>query len=159
MLYSPVLASFADSKLLDFSDPGQLTLRINRTLCVSCYIRHRPNNFTHARGLRGWGLGTRSRLQIAMLTLLYRMLLVSMVRPCSEVCVIIELAVFRGLILFMIDFVSVSVENQIIPTVKQCPECSFKLSLCIPLLMKLYIIHLYENYNHLCSYLPSMSLL
>ena len=29
----------------------------------------------------------------------------------SEACVIIELAVFRGLILFMIDFVSVSVEK------------------------------------------------
>ena len=43
MLCSLVLESFADSKLLDFSDLGQLTFRINRTLGVSRYIRHRPN--------------------------------------------------------------------------------------------------------------------
>ena len=46
------LESFADSKLLDFSDLGQLTFRMNRTLGVSCYIRHKPNSYTHARGLR-----------------------------------------------------------------------------------------------------------
>ena len=51
MLCSLVLASYADSKLLDFSDPGQLTLRINRMLGVSRYIRHRPNSYTHAQGL------------------------------------------------------------------------------------------------------------
>ena len=32
------MESFADSKLLDFSNPGQLTFRINRKLGVSCYI-------------------------------------------------------------------------------------------------------------------------
>ena len=47
-----------DSKLLDFSDPGQLTFRINRMLGVSCYIRHRPNSYTHARGLQRRGQGT-----------------------------------------------------------------------------------------------------
>ena len=46
-----VLESFADSKLLDFSDLGQLTFRINRTLGVSRYIRHRRNSYRHARGL------------------------------------------------------------------------------------------------------------
>ena len=45
MLCSLVLESFADSKLLDFSDLGQLTFRINRTLGVSRYIRHRPNSY------------------------------------------------------------------------------------------------------------------
>ena len=42
--------SFDDSNLLDFSDPGQLTFCINRTLGVShyMYIRHRPNSYTHA---------------------------------------------------------------------------------------------------------------
>ena len=43
--------NFADSKLLDFSDLSQLTFRINRTLGVSCYIRHRPNSYTHVQGL------------------------------------------------------------------------------------------------------------
>ena len=57
------------------------------------------------------------------------MLLLSIYGSPSEACVIIELAVFRGLIFFMIDFVSVSVENQIIPPVKQCPKCSFKLQM------------------------------
>ena len=53
-----VLESFADSKLLEYSDPGQLTFRINRTLGVSRYIRHRPNNYTNARGLQRQGQGT-----------------------------------------------------------------------------------------------------
>ena len=44
-----VLESFADSKLLDFSDLGQLTFRINRTLGVSRYVRHTPNSYMHAR--------------------------------------------------------------------------------------------------------------
>ena len=57
-LNSLVLESFADSKLLDYSDPGQLTLRINRTLGVSRYIWHRPNNCTNARGLQRRGQGT-----------------------------------------------------------------------------------------------------
>ena len=52
------LASFADSKLHDFSDPGQLALHINRTLGESRYIRHRPNSYMHARGLRRRGQGT-----------------------------------------------------------------------------------------------------
>ena len=40
MLYSPILASFADSKLLDFSPASSsMTLRINRTLCVARYIQ------------------------------------------------------------------------------------------------------------------------
>ena len=55
--YSLVLESFADSKLLDFSDTGQLTFRINRTLGVSWYIRHRPNSYTHVRGLQGRSQG------------------------------------------------------------------------------------------------------
>ena len=38
-----VLESFADSKLLDFSDLSQLTFCINRTLGVSCNIQHKPN--------------------------------------------------------------------------------------------------------------------
>ena len=50
-LYWLVLASFADSNLLDFSDPGQLTLCINRTLGVSRYIRHRPNSYTRSNVL------------------------------------------------------------------------------------------------------------
>ena len=37
-LCSPVLASFADSKLLDFAQA--MTLCINRILCVARYIRH-----------------------------------------------------------------------------------------------------------------------
>ena len=45
-------SSKVSSKLLDFSDLGQLTFCINRTLGVSCYIRRRPNSYTHARGLR-----------------------------------------------------------------------------------------------------------
>ena len=37
----PVLASFADSKLLDFARASDsMTLRINRTLCVARYIRY-----------------------------------------------------------------------------------------------------------------------
>ena len=55
---SLVLESFADSKLLDFSDLSQLTFRINRTQGVSRYIRHRPYSYTHARGLRRRGQGT-----------------------------------------------------------------------------------------------------
>ena len=40
-LYSPVLASFADSKLLDFSPiSGGMTLRINRILYVMHYIQY-----------------------------------------------------------------------------------------------------------------------
>ena len=40
-LRSPVLASFADSKLLDFCPASSsMTLRINRTLCVAHYIRY-----------------------------------------------------------------------------------------------------------------------
>ena len=58
MLCSLVLESFADSKLLDFSDLGQLTFRINRMLGVLRYIRHRPNSYTHAQGLRRRGQGT-----------------------------------------------------------------------------------------------------
>ena len=39
-LHSPVLASFADSKLLDFSRlTAGMPLRINRTLCIMRYIR------------------------------------------------------------------------------------------------------------------------
>ena len=38
MLCSPVLASFADSKLLDFAQTSDsMTLHINRTLCIACY--------------------------------------------------------------------------------------------------------------------------
>ena len=38
MLYSPVLESFTDSKLLDFARASNsMTLHINRTLCVACY--------------------------------------------------------------------------------------------------------------------------
>ena len=84
-LCSPVLASFADSKLLD---PGQLTLRINRTLGVSHYIWHsyRPNNYTHVRGLRRWGQG------------MYGYSSYYIECSYSEACVIIiELAIFRGL--------------------------------------------------------------
>ena len=34
-------ASFADSKLLDFARASDsMTLRVNRTLCVGCYIRY-----------------------------------------------------------------------------------------------------------------------
>ena len=41
MLRSPVLASFADSKLLDLSRASDsITSRINRTLCVMRYIRY-----------------------------------------------------------------------------------------------------------------------
>ena len=58
MLCLLVLESFADSKLLDFSDLGQLTFRINRTLGVSRYIRYRPNSYTHSRELRRRGQGT-----------------------------------------------------------------------------------------------------
>ena len=36
--FSLVLESFADSKLLDFSDPSQLAFHINRMLGVSRYI-------------------------------------------------------------------------------------------------------------------------
>ena len=32
--------NFADSKLLDFSDPSQLTLHINRTLGVVLYMAY-----------------------------------------------------------------------------------------------------------------------
>ena len=40
-LCSPVLASFADSKLLDFSRASDsMTWRVNRTLCVARYIRY-----------------------------------------------------------------------------------------------------------------------
>ena len=40
-LCSPVLASFADSKLLDFARASDsMTLRINRTLCAARYIRY-----------------------------------------------------------------------------------------------------------------------
>ena len=40
-LYFPVLASFANSKLLDFSRASDgMTLRINRKMCVACYIRY-----------------------------------------------------------------------------------------------------------------------
>ena len=53
-----VLESFADSKLLDYPDPGQQTFRINRTLGVSHYIRHKPNSYTNARGLQRRGQGT-----------------------------------------------------------------------------------------------------
>ena len=39
MLYSPILASFADSKLLDFAQTSaSMTLRLNRTLSVACCI-------------------------------------------------------------------------------------------------------------------------
>ena len=41
MLFSPVLASFADSKFLDFSPASDsMTLRINRTLCVTRYVQY-----------------------------------------------------------------------------------------------------------------------
>ena len=41
MLCSPVLASFADSKLLNFfQDSDSMTLRINRMLCVTCYVQY-----------------------------------------------------------------------------------------------------------------------
>ena len=154
MLYSPVLASFADSKLLDFSDPDQPTLCINRMLCVSRYIRHRPNNYTHARGLHGRGL--RTRLMIAMLALLYWMLLASMVCPAK--CVSLSSSQFSEALHFLwLILFQCLLKNQIIPPVKHCPKRSFKLSLCTT--MKLYIIRLYENYDHLYNYLPSMSLL
>ena len=40
-LRSPVLASFADSKLLDFSRASDsITSRINRMLCITRYIRY-----------------------------------------------------------------------------------------------------------------------
>ena len=40
-LCSPGLASFADSKLLDFCPAsGSMTLRISRMLCIACYIRY-----------------------------------------------------------------------------------------------------------------------
>ena len=58
MLCLLVLESFADSKLFDFSNLDQLTFHINRTLGVSGYIRHRPNSYTHARGLQRRGQGT-----------------------------------------------------------------------------------------------------
>ena len=59
-LCSLVLESFADSKLLDFSDPGQLTFCINRTLGVSRYIRHKPNNYICMR--EGYEGGVRGRM-------------------------------------------------------------------------------------------------
>ena len=38
---SPVLMSFADAKLLDFFPASaSMTLCINRTLCVACYIQY-----------------------------------------------------------------------------------------------------------------------
>ena len=43
---------FADSKLLEFSDLGQLTLRINRMLGVLRYIQQRLNTYMHTQGLR-----------------------------------------------------------------------------------------------------------
>ena len=40
-LCPPVLASFADAKLLDFFPASaSMTLCINRTLCVACYIQY-----------------------------------------------------------------------------------------------------------------------
>ena len=36
----PGLASFTDSKLLDFSDGNSMTLHINRMFCVMCCIRY-----------------------------------------------------------------------------------------------------------------------
>ena len=57
-LFAIVLESFADSKLLDFSDLGQLTFRTNRTLGVSRYIRHRPNSYTYVRRLQRRCQGT-----------------------------------------------------------------------------------------------------
>ena len=104
-----LFASFgviADSKLLDFSDHGQLTLRISRMLGVLCYTRHRPNSYTHARVLRRRGLG---------IALPYG--------SSSEACIIIEFAIFRGL---SSDDASVSVEESnhaSMPPVKQYPKC------------------------------------
>ena len=50
-LRSPVLASFADSKLLDLSRASDsITSRINRTLCVTRYIRYVRINACRAVG-------------------------------------------------------------------------------------------------------------
>ena len=88
----PVLASFADSKLLDFSDPGQLTLHINRTLCVSRYIQDSPN-IRMCKGYEG-GVWERDRDCYVRPSVLNAS---SIYGSPSEVCVIIELIVFRGL--------------------------------------------------------------
>ena len=57
-LCSPVLASFADSKLLDFARASDsMTLHINRTLCVARYIR-----YVHLLTLGACALGTVAKI-------------------------------------------------------------------------------------------------
>ena len=53
-LCSPVLASFANSKLLDFSRVSDsMTLRINRKMCVACYnIRYSVCTSINPRRMR-----------------------------------------------------------------------------------------------------------
>ena len=65
-----------------------MTLRINRTLCVSRYIRHRP-----ITRMREQGLATRAGSGEVMLVLSLECFYGS---P-SKACVIIKLAVFRRL--------------------------------------------------------------
>ena len=86
MLCLLVSRSFADSKLLDFSDPGQQAFRINRMLGVSRYIQHRPIVIRMHESYEG---GVRGRMESYYIKCSYG--------SSSEACVIIELAIFRGL--------------------------------------------------------------
>ena len=76
-------------------DPGQLTLCINRTLCVSCYIRHRPKLYTCARVMRA---GSVDKLEIVDSYACSSVPNASSIYGShSEACVIIKLALFRSL--------------------------------------------------------------
>ena len=60
-LYLPVLASFADSMLLDFSRASDsMTLHINRMLCVPCYLQYgriiNPWRMHYMHGSPCWSL-------------------------------------------------------------------------------------------------------
>ena len=77
----------------------ELIFRINRTLGVLRYIGHRPNSYTHARGLQRQGQGTYGYIATVPNT--------PMARPAKRVS-FIKLAIFRGL---SGDDASMSVEN------------------------------------------------
>ena len=126
-----VFASFADSKLLDFFDPGQLTFRINRTLGVSHY------NTAYACTRAGSGAGD---IWIATVSN------ASMVRPAK--CVSLSSSQFSEA--FLVTTRPCLLKNQIMPPVKLCPKCAYYHCVTVPPFMKLLI------YDHLFSYLHSI---
>ena len=94
MLCSPALASFAESKLLDFSDPGQLTLHINIERCVSRAIYGIGLIIIRMREGYEGGVWGRDRDSYARPSVL-----VSMVRPAK--CVSLSSSQFSEALYFL----------------------------------------------------------